>query len=280
MGGNLSQDRPPAAHGSPAPPWSPASWPPAQQPQARPPHGYQPQAGRPPAGPEGQSLGLDPAVWSVIRQSAGWLSRDEGTFIQHLYRNLGGALPEPAGAGAPDLGVFCERMARSLLWVALADQPLGVVADVLRRTGGQNWAEGFPDALYGSFARAVVQTVHYLCDWSTSAGSAWISYFLWIKPHLLAGAQQAATEYASARQETEQKAAERLAAAEREAERVAALSRDSRGGRSQAVGDVNLESVASLLEDEDDENLGYGQIMIAMTRNSRGKGGAPRDPRR
>jgi len=77
---------------------------------------------------------------------------------------------------------------RSLLWVALTDQPLGMVADTLRQVGAQNWAEGFPDTLYGNVARAMVQTVHYLCahDWSASMGSAWITYFMWIKPHLLA----------------------------------------------------------------------------------------------
>ena len=51
--------------------------------------------------------------------------------------------------------------------------------------------------------------------------------------------------------------------------RVKALTRDSRGGRTQVVADVNLESVAALLDDEDDENVGYGQIMVSMTRNSR-----------
>jgi hypothetical protein len=88
-------------------------------------------------------------------------------------------------------------------------------------------------------------------------------------PHLLAGAQQAAEQHAAAQQAAERQAAEQRAAAEREAARVKALSRDSRSGRGQVVGDVNLESVASLLDDEDNENVGYGQIMISMTRNPR-----------
>jgi hypothetical protein len=90
---------------------------------------------------------------------------------------------------------------RSLLWVALTDQPLGMVADTLRQVGAQNWAEGFPDTLYGNVAHAMVQTVQNLCahDWSASMGSAWITYFMWIKPHLLAGAQQAAAQHAAVR---------------------------------------------------------------------------------
>ena len=35
------------------------------------------------------------------------------------------------------------------------------------------------------------------------------------------------------------------------------------------AGDVDLESVGSLLDDEDDDDAGYGQIMVSMTRNTR-----------
>jgi len=101
----------------------------------------------------------------------------------------------------------------------------------------------------------------------------WIGYFMWIKPHLLAGAQQAAAQYAAAQQEAERQAAADRAFAEREAVRVAELSRDSRGHHTNVVSDVNIEQVASLL-DEDDEDTGYGQLMVSMTRNQR------RDPRR
>ena len=60
-------------------------------------------------------------------------------------------------------------------------------------------------------AHALIRTVHDLNanDWSTTLGSAWISYFLWIQPHLLAGARDAA-----ARETTAREAAAREAAAE------------------------------------------------------------------
>ena len=48
-----------------------------------------------------------------------------------------------------------------------------------------------------------------------------------------------------------------------------ALLQDSEGGQP-AAGDVDLEAVAGLLDEEDeDENAGYGQIMLSMTRNPR-----------
>jgi hypothetical protein len=107
-----------------------------------------------------------------------------------------------------------------------------MVADTLRQVGAQNWAEGFPDTLYGNVARAMVQTVQNLCahDWSASMGSAWITYFMWIKPHLLAGAQQAAAQHAAVQQAAELEAAAQRTAAEVEAARVKALSRVVRGG--------------------------------------------------
>jgi hypothetical protein len=261
MGGNLSYDAPLTAQQSQPPQ---TQYPYAQyvQPQVQPP--------RPQAGQQAQlPPGIDPAIGPVIRTSAAWLSRHEDAFIQQLHYDMTRLISDPAQA--PDMWAFCERMARSLLWAVLSGQPPGVVTDTVHQVGAQNWIEGFPDTLYKDVARALAQTVHHLCahDWSTSAASAWISYFMWIEPRLLAGAQQAAEQHAAAQQAAEREAAEQQAAAEREAARVKALSRDSRGGHTQVVGDVNLESVASLLDDEDDENVGYGQIMVSMTWNSR-----------
>lgn len=220
--------------------------------------------GAPPT--ELQPRALDPGALQVIRRSAGRLAQMEYTFIRQLHYDVTRLIPDAAGTPAADMWAFCERMVRSLLWVALTDQPPQVIIDTLRQVGARNRFEGFPDAQYVSVAHALVRTVRDLTGnaWSASTGSAWISYFMWIKPHLLAGARQAAAEQAAAQH----------AAAEQEAARVEALSRDSHGGHTQVVGDVNLESVASLLDDEDDEDVGYGQIMVSMTRTPR------RDPPR
>lgn len=222
-----------------------------------------------PERPQAQET-FDVGSWPAIRQSAARLSRDRDAFVRQLHYDITGLVPELADTTqAPDMWAFCERMAQSLLWVALTDQPLGVVADALRRVGAQNWADGFPDTQYPTIAHALVQTVHYLSesDWSASTGSVWIGYFMWIKPHLLAGAQQAAAQYAVAQQEAERQAAADREFAEREAARVEALSRDSRGHHTNVVSDVNIEQVGSLLDEDDDGDVGYGQLMVSMTRN-------------
>jgi hypothetical protein len=230
--------------------------------------------GAPPT--ELQPRALDPGALQVIRQSADRLAQMEYTFIRQLHYDVTRLIPDAAGTPAADMWAFCERMVRSLLWVALTDQPPQVIIDTLRQVGARNRFEGFPDAQYVSVAHALVRTVRDLSgnDWSGSTGSAWISYFMWIKPHLLAGARQAAAEQAAAQAAAARQAAAQHAAAEQEAARVEALSRDSHGGHTQVVSDVNLESVASLLDDEDDEDVGYGQIMVSMTRTPR------RDPPR
>jgi hypothetical protein len=237
---------------------------PQPQPQAPP---LQPQAPPPPPRAHA-SQAIDPGAWPIIRQSAAQLSRHRDAFVEQLHYDIKSLFP---GVPVPDLWAFCDRMAQSLLWVALTDQPLGVVADALRQVGAQNWVEGFPENQYGNVAHALVQTVHYLSgnEWSASMGSVWISYFMWIKPHLIAGAEQAAEQYAAMERAAGQRAAEERAAAEREAVRVRALSRNPRNGQAQVVGDVNLESVGNLLDDEDDDDVGYGQLMVNMTRNRR-----------
>jgi hypothetical protein len=221
---------------------------------------------QPPASPHPHTL--DPGVWPVIRQSAAWLARDEGAFIRQLHDDVADLIPASALPPEFDTWAFCGQMVRTLLWAALTDQPLPVVADTLREAGAQNWYGGFPGAQYETMAHALVQTVQYLTRnvWSTSTGSAWISFFLWIKPHLLAGAQHAAARETAAREVADREAAERRAAAEWEAARVERLSRDARGGHGRVVADVNLERVSDLL-DEDDEDDGLGQIMVNMTRN-------------
>jgi len=265
MASDLSHDAPPTAPQQQQQ-YQPQQQMPRRQPMQQP---QQPQHAQ--QQPQQQQQALDPGAWPLIRQSAARLSRNQEAVIRQLHYDVTGLIPESAVAPSLDMWVFCERMVRSLFWVALTDQPPQVILDGLRQVGAMNWYEGFPDAQYASVAHALVQTVHYLSgnDWSASTGSAWISYFMWARPHLLAGAQQAAEQQAAAEQAAEQQAAEQRAVAEQEAARVKALSRDTRGGHNQVVGDVNIERVASLLDDDDDDDVGYGSIMLSMTRQRR-----------
>jgi hypothetical protein len=136
---------------------------------------------------------LDPALMRTIRASVSRLMLLEGTFISRLRADIATLIP---GLAEDSGRAFCERMVRTVLWAAVTDQPPRVIVDTLRWVGAANWTEGFPENEYVSIAHALVRTVRELAgdNWSTSTGSAWITYFLWIQPHLVAGARQAAAQ--------------------------------------------------------------------------------------
>ena len=228
---------------------------------------------RPGDTPANGMAALDPAVWNVIRASAGPLIPLEEMFVRQLHADITALIP-----GRPDgMWAFCQRMVQSLLWTAMTDQPLSVVADTLRRAGAANQAEGFPAGQYVNVAHALVRTVRDLSgnNWTTSTGSAWISFFLWIRPHLVAGAEQAASQQAAAEREAARQAEARLEAARQAAAQLEAARAQAQPGswpsQSPAVpADVDLETVATLLDDEEDEeDAGYGRIMMSITRKSR-----------
>lgn len=150
---------------------------------------------------------LDPGVLELIRWSAGWLSRRPDDFVDHLQADIATLIPDLAPGGR----AFCERMVHAMLWVALTDDPPRAVAGSLRWVGTMNYLDGFPEAQYVNVAHALVRAVHDLTEmhWSTSVGSAWISYFMWIRPYLAEGAQQAAAQQAA--QQAGQRAARQAA---------------------------------------------------------------------
>ena len=212
---------------------------------------------------------LDPGVLGLIRASAPGLAEREDSFAGQLQSGIAALIPDLAADGR----VLSERLVRSLLWVATAAQSPEAAADTLRWVGAQNRLEGFPEARYVDVTRALVLAVRSVSGdgWDNSMGSAWISYFRWAQPYLLAGAGQAAAEQVMAKQAAAQQAAARLEAARRAAAEAQAQARehDEHGGGPVAA-DVDLEVVAGLLDEEDeDDDAGYGQIMLSMTRNPR-----------
>jgi len=197
---------------------------------------------------------LDPGLLRVIRASADQLIELEDAFISQLQYELAALMPDSVSLRAAGGWAFCDRMARTLLWAAMTDQPPDVVADTLRQLGARNWLDGFSETQYVSVAHALVRAVRDLCadEWSASMSSAWISYFTWIKPHLMLGAQQAADQQAAAR-----KAADQQAAVQHAINLAQTVDQDSHGGHPQpSAGDEDLEAAADLLEDEDDEDAG------------------------
>ena len=184
---------------------------------------------------------LDPEVLAVIRWSAGWLSQLPDAFVDGLAADLATLTPDLGGDGR----AFCERMVHTVLWAALTDDPPHAVAGSLRWVGTMNYLDGFPEAQYVNVAHALVRAVHDLAGvhWSASMGSAWISYFLWLRPYLEDGARQAAAQQ-TARQAAQQATGQ-------------ATGRQATGwqaSRDQASGEGDLESVAGLLDEKNEDD--------------------------
>jgi hypothetical protein len=195
---------------------------------------------------------LDPGLRRVIRASADRLIELEDPFIRQLQYELAALIPDSESLRAAGGWAFCERMARTLLWAAVTDQPPDVIADTLRKLGAWNWQDGFSETQYVSVVHALVRAVRDLSadDWSTSMSSSWISYFTWIKPYLMLGAHQAAAEEAAAR-----RAADQQAGIQQAINLAQTTEQDPSGVYHQMPdGDEDLEAAEDLLEDEDDED--------------------------
>jgi hypothetical protein len=194
----------------------------------------------------------DPGVLRVIRPTAARLTRQEDVFAEQLHYEVSSLIPDLPGDLSEDDWSFCQRTVQALLWAALTDEPAHVVAGALRRLGAVNELAGFPQTQYLSLAHALLRAVRELADdeWSTTLGSAWITYFQWIQGHLVTGAQQAP----------------------RPVPRSAPPPRrpgPPPGGVAQPEDDEAALESGGLLDDEDDEDTGFGQIMVSMTRPRR-----------
>jgi hemoglobin-like flavoprotein len=213
---------------------------------------------------------FDAEALRVIRSSAIRLARFEAEFARRLHQDIVALSPNVAvsmtEAGRP----FCVRMARALIWVALSDQPPSVMADVLRQVGSDNYHEGLRDVEYVSVAHALLRAIRDLTEseWVTSMGSAWISCFMWMQPHLLAGARQAAAE-PETQAPSEEPPQPTPEAAPEVPPKVAHARQPSQNGTRSASHDSPSPPATTDDVDDDDDEVGYGQIMVSMTLNPR-----------
>ncbi|MBO0819332.1 MAG: hypothetical protein J2P26_00625 [Nocardiopsaceae bacterium] len=142
---------------------------------------------------------LDPGLLRAIHPSANRMAAAEGTFVQLLHQDI-----ETLVRQLPDGGWgFCERTVRAVLWVILVGQPAEDVAECLRWLGSENQADGFPFSEYVSVGHALVRVAREMSaeNWSTTTGSAWTRFFMWMQPYLRAAAQQVAAREEAAREE-------------------------------------------------------------------------------
>lgn len=174
---------------------------------------------------------LDPAVLQAIRPSATRMAEADDAFVRLLHEDLGTLVGQLPDGGWP----FCERTARTVLRLALSGQSAEVAVQSLRWLGEANQADGFPQSEYVTIGHALVRIAREMSGarWSTTTGSAWIRFFMWLQPHLKAGAR-------------------RRAAADHEAVR-------------RTVADADAFAAAGHLSDEEAPVPVRDQVMLGMT---------------
>src|ERR1700761_4398804 len=130
----------------------------------------------PDAGPEMP----EPGVLAAIRPSASRMAATEETFVRMLHEEI-----EPLVSPLPDQGwPLCERTARAILWLVLSDPAAEAAVPSLRWLSEANKADGFPQSEYVSIGHALVRIARDMAGtkWSTTTGSAWIRFFMWLPP--------------------------------------------------------------------------------------------------
>lgn len=149
----------------------------------------------PDAGPEL----LDPALLQAIRPSASRMASAEEAFVRLLREEIESLVSQLPDKGWP----LCERTARTILWLVLSDPPAEAVAHSLRWLSEANQADGFPASEYVSIGHALVRIAREISGtkWTTTTGSAWIRFFMWLQPHLQGGVRRPAARQEAARRE-------------------------------------------------------------------------------
>jgi hypothetical protein len=139
-----------------------------------------------------------PETARLVQLSCQRLLVIEPKFAGAFHHELCGLVPHslPAiGAGRALAG----GLAHCLLWAALTRDPTDVVEDRVRSFASDQHGRGFPDDAYPCLCHALLRSVRSTlpAGWTSELSSGWVSYGLWLQPHLERGAS--ATPDASGR---------------------------------------------------------------------------------
>jgi hypothetical protein len=114
----------------------------------------------------------------------------EADFAKAFHRELRELMPGCSHPASPPDRGLSGALAHCLLWAALTRDPPDVVENTVRAFATDHHARGFPDAAYASLAHALLRSVREALPlgWSSEVSSGWVSYALWLQPHLEFGA--------------------------------------------------------------------------------------------
>ena len=197
-----------------------------------------------------------------IRACCADLRSSPDDLVLHLHQEILEAMPTATGRLAANGRVLSRRLALAVLDAATGDQPPGHAGALLQRVGADNYAEGFPSEQYGWIVHALLRAVRssYGGEWTNALSSGCVEYFIWVRDQLTAGAM---TAQGPGRPPRPAPGANRVRSHQSD-------EASARGHRpAAAASPVGTLGDLDELDDEEAEDSGYGELMVAMTLNSK-----------
>ena len=113
----------------------------------------------------------------------------EPEFASAFHQELCALIPQTLPV-LPSAATMSDALAHCVLWAALTRDPVDVVEDGVRTFAAGQHALGFPDDAYRSFSHALLRAARATLEagWTSEISSCWVSYALWLQPHLELGA--------------------------------------------------------------------------------------------
>jgi hypothetical protein len=132
---------------------------------------------------------LTPDIVSTIQASCRPLLDRESQFHQEFHQSLVELMPDVPLMREPAGQRIAQSMASCVLWAVFQEQP-DVVAATLQGVGLDAHRLGFPRSGYQSVGHALLRSVRAVHhgDWSGTLSSSWIGYHSWLCEHWLHGA--------------------------------------------------------------------------------------------
>src|SRR4051812_31756681 len=229
----------------------------------------------------GQLPQVAPSVMRLLASCTADLGPQQPELAEALYQRLLELLPEVATLaerGRP----LSDRILHAVLYPTEPGRTPLNVATVVQQVGAQNYLDGLVGEHYSSVTHAVLHAARemYRGEWSSALSSAWVEYLLWLRGHLLAGAevQRARQEAVAAAQAAMPALMQATGRAPVEYQQQPAIYEPAQASYG-TYGDLEqepslppqamLDDELDRVEDDDDEEGSYNNLMTSMTLSSR-----------
>jgi hemoglobin-like flavoprotein len=129
-------------------------------------------------------------VVRLVRFSCQRMFPQETFLVGEFHKTLQANVPSMLRLDPHCVQQLSERIIRSVLWSALAPDPVPAIEAALQALGYDHHRQGFPRDGYLGLGHALLRAVRIVIDggWSVELSSAWVAYYSWLAEQFQAGA--------------------------------------------------------------------------------------------